>query len=312
MRIFLVALLALAFGPVQAPPEARAQTPFEITVTPSTLRSSQARLMALPEGARAIVTCEPGDYPAWLRGGAGAAGFKAQVTYRCAGSTFPGGTVAGARNLTWQGGTFTGRVIVASFENVTFQDMLFPKGSGVQARNGRGLVVRRLQIQSSGAAIALGNVTDALIADNVVLDFSGNAAIGAYGGGDITIRNNVVEGHREVAKGVHPDAIQTANAQTGTVTVTGNWVRWKGQGIFLGGTPDRVVITDNDVMVDAPNGIAWKSREPATVCRNVLRKLPNADKAASPRMINYGERAGQARAAGGCANEVLGRTVRAK
>lgn len=278
----------------------------ERTATPVTLREVCDEILAA--GQPATVRCEPGDYPVFLR--SGKVGFLAPVTFIYDGCISTGGTIAGAKNLTIQGGTWSSRVVASGFENVSLLNMRFPAGSGVQARSGKRLLVDGLYSVSSGAAVALDKVTDAVIRKCLIFDFSGNAAIGAYGGGDIRILDNVITGWRKVAKGVHPDAIQTANAQTGVVEVRGNTIIWAGQGIFLGGVPDRVVVRDNFIQVDAKNALTWKSREPSIIENNVLRKLHTGNPS-TPQIVNYGLRQGLAPATPGGANRVLDETVMA-
>lgn len=302
MRLAVLALLVGALSP------AWAFAQVQHIATPTTLRQVAAQVLAA--GVEADVTCAPGDYPAFLRSGAAYVGFRAKTTFRCAEGTFTGGTIAGAENLTWIGGTFTGRVIVSGFRNVAFVDLEFPAGHGVMARSGTGLLVEGLTIQRSGAAINLIDVTDARITDNVVTDFSGNAGISAYGGGNVTITYNVVTGSRLAKKGVHPDGIQTADSMKGTVDISFNTVVLPGQGIFGGGTPDLFIAKQNYIQVDFPNALTFKSRQPAQVAGNTVRKWPSA-RTDVPRMINYGIREGLAAADGGI-NDVMGRAVTAK
>lgn len=289
-------------------------TPVQYTATPKTFRavSEKARAAGVP----AEITCEPGlIYPQFVRSNVGAqtfAKFLAPVTFKCAGATFQGEqSVSGAENITVEGGVFLGRLIFANFKTVTVRGATFPQGFGVMGRNGVGLVVDDTLIVSSAAAISLIDVTQAWVRRNTVSDFSGNAGISAYGGGDVSITDNVLTGSRRVAEGVHPDGIQTANKQTGTVEISRNTVILPGQGIFCGGVPDFFVAEDNIIQVDFPNALTWKSRNPAKIGGNIVRKLPSA-LPHTPRIFNYGTREGLAAAVDLGGNVVLGKATVAK
>ena len=279
------------------------------TASPATFRSIAGQV--LKAGAPAEITCTPGDYPMFLRSGAAFVGFKAPVVFKCHGATFPASSISEASNLIFDGGTFTGRLIVANFSNVTLRNLDFPQGAGVMGRKGSNFTVEGLSIDKSGAAIALLDVTNALVRKNKITDFSGNAGIAAYGGGDIRIIENIVTGERRVAEGVHPDGIQTANDQTGTVEISYNTVILPGQGIFAGGVPDLFIAKGNVVQVDFPNALTWKSRRPAQIGGNTISKLPSP-LSHKPRMINYGLREGLAATEDLGGNKVSGAKTKLK
>ena len=281
----------------------------QYNATPTTLRSVSNQV--LRDGRPAEVTCQPGNYPSFLRSGAAYVGFKAPVIFRCSGATFPGTGIQGAQNLTLDGGTFTGRLVLSNFKDVTLRNLHFPQGTGVMGRNGVSLTVEGLSIERSGAAISLIDVSSVLIKNNKVTDFSGNAGISAYGGGDIKIIGNTVTGSRGVEKGVHPDGIQTANNQHGTVEISYNTVILPGQGIFAGGIPDLFIAKGNIIKVDFPNALAWNSRSPAQIGDNKISRLPSKLKH-KPRMVNYGLRKGLAAADDLGGNSIDGSKFRPK
>lgn len=211
------------------------------------------------------------------------------MTLKCAGATFPGASVNGAENITIEGATFTGRLIFSSCANIRATGLQFTAAgsTGLMARTCKNVEADGNLITGSPAPLAFLDVVGLSVHDNVILDYSGNAGIAAYGGGDIAIVRNTVTGSRSPPDGVHPDGIQTANAQTGKVTINFNFVRYVGQGIFGGGTPDDFEAIGNQVVVDYPNGLTWKSRNPARIGYNALIKLPSS-LTWTPRFVNYG------------------------
>jgi hypothetical protein len=281
------------------------------TITPTTLRTVEAQVMAA--GLPATLTCEPGVYPLFFR----YAKFTAAVVANCAGATFPGASLPGPTNFTLDGGTFTGRLIVANCTNVTVRHADFPPGAaGIMGRNCDLLKVELNTITGSPAPLAFIDTTNLSVLYNTITDYSGNAGIAAYGGGDILIKGNLVAGTRHAPDGVHPDGIQTADTATGrqhgTVEISSNVVRYVGQGIFGGGTPDAFKAYNNYVMVDYPNALTWKAKVSAEIGNNTLIKLPSA-LTYTPKFVNYGLLQGVGVAAtDGGGNTVNGKPVVAR
>jgi hypothetical protein len=279
---------AIAAAALLAPACGRA-APASYRVEPSTLREVEARVIAA--GQPATITCAPGVYPAFFR----SAKFAAPVTAACDGATFPGARLAGATNFTLDGGTFSGRLVVSNCRDVAFRHLTFPPGStGLMGRNCKGFTAEQLTITGSAAPLAFINVSDLKVLHNTITDYSGNAGIAAYSGCDILIKGNRVTGSRPPPKGVHPDAIQTADfagapPQCGTVEISGNYVKYVGQGIFGGGTPDVFKAYDNYVMVDYPNALTWKAKVRAEIGNNTLITLPTKG-GHKPKFVNYGLR----------------------
>jgi hypothetical protein len=285
-RLFLnlAALVALALAPAIG-----WAAPATFTAEPATLRAVESQVIA--SGQPATITCTPGVYPAFFR----SAKFPAPVTAQCAGATFPGATLSGASNFTLDGGTFSGRLVVANCSNVAFRHLIFPAGStGLMGRNCKGFTAEQLTVIGSSAPLAFIDVSDLRVLYNTITDYSGNAGIAAYSGCDILIRGNLVAGSRRPPAGVHPDGIQTADfagspPQCGTVEISYNVVRYVGQGIFGGGTPDVFKAFGNYVMVDYPNALTWKARVRAEIGNNTLITLPT-EGAHQPKFVNYGLR----------------------
>lgn len=288
-RTFVLAALAVAC--LLLPATALAQVA-QYTADPTNFTSvSEAARKA---GVAAEITCAPGTYPAFVRGNVNTtnyafAKFLAPVTFKCAGATFPGAAVNGAENITVEGANFTGRLVFANCANVRASRLTFTAAgsTGVMARQCKNVEVSNNLITGSAAPLAFIDVTGLYVHDNVLLDYSGNAGIAAYGGGDIRIIRNTVTGSRPPPEGVHPDGIQTAKYQTGKVTISFNFVRYVGQGVFGGGEPDDFEAIGNQVVVNYPNALVWKSRNPARIGHNVLITLPS-QLIWTPRFFNYG------------------------
>lgn len=283
----------------------------QYTATPESFRSVVAH--ALKAGAPAQITCAPGQYPNFLRSGAAYAGFKETLVLKCAGAVFPGASVSDITRVTLDGGTFTGRLILANCGDVAVLNATFPPGSvGAMARSCTNVLVQGNTVQASGAPLAFIHVKGLRVLDNTITDYSGNAGIAAYAGGDILIKGNLVAGSRSPPEGVHPDGIQTADydgaRQTGTVEISDNVVRYVGQGIFGGGTPDHFKAFRNYVMVDYPNGITWKARVSAEIGGNIIGKL-RSPRTYQPRFVNFGLREGFAPAVDRGGNSVNGAAV---
>ncbi len=207
-----------------------------------------------------IIRLAPGDYGSFTFP---QKAFQPAITIDATQARFTGIIIKNAQGIEIRGGTLTG-----------------PGGRsyGIQISKARGIRIERMAISGAHRGIVVGESHNVALVENRLTGLISDG-INIGGGSGFLIERNICRDFLptpatfdsagvRIKDGDHPDCIQAwsrpSYAPTSDLTIIGNDIAGKMQGIFLGnhirngiddGGFDRVVVKNNRLKIGAPNGI---------------------------------------------------------